>query len=181
MLSSTQLLLLSNLAGLAMAEFGLGVQLFMLSGEAAVNNVKLDWDTSTTPSATYEVVRSNGTASSFQSLATVTGNTFDDYGLPSLDESYVYQITAMSGGSSVDQSNTASIQPFSPTGSYRTYDNMKLSQLLLKPNLTSNGVYYQFLYGENANGSMSGITQRTSTDGVVCRGSWCNACPLADI
>ena len=149
------------------AAIGLGVQFFMLSGESSVNNAKLDWAISSSPSSRYEVQRSDGTSSAFRTLATVSGNTYDDYDLPSLGQSYFYQITALSDES---QSNIVVVQPFSPSGTYYTYDNTQLSELVLKANLSDDGIFYRYLYQEYSNGSMSGIIQQTSTDGNVSAG-----------
>lgn len=74
-------------------------------------------------------------------------------------------MTALNGQSQVDQSNVASLTPYAPQGSYRTYDNTQVSTLAIKSDLEANGVYYRYNYETASNGSFSRLQEQTSTDG----------------
>ncbi|KAH9845611.1 Glycoside hydrolase, family 43 [Teratosphaeria destructans] len=145
--------------GLAAAQIQLKAQLFQLKGASDVNNVKLNWG-SVAP-GTYTIEK--GTASgSLTTLATTTGDSWDDYDL-SVGTTYYYRISGSAG-----QSSEVSVTPYTPTGNYRTYDNTQPSRLTVKADIESNGVFYRYSYTPKRPDFV--ITESTSTDGYTFTG-----------
>lgn len=153
---------LPALANLVAAEFGLAGQLFSLQGGSAVNNAKLAW-AGVSGASTYRVEQSTGNGG-YQSAATVSGTTHDVYDLAS-GSTANFRITALNGNSQVDQSSVVSLVPFSPQGTYNTYDNTQVSETKLKSNLEANGVFYRYNYEAYSNGSFNRFVEQTSTNG----------------
>ncbi|KAF2716962.1 carbohydrate-binding module family 32 protein [Polychaeton citri CBS 116435] len=146
---------------LVSADLGLTGQLFQVSGESGVNNIKLSWGP--VASSSYHVKR--GTSSgSYKQIANVTGDTYDDYGLD-VGTTYYYMIATPDA-----QSNEVSATPFAPKGDYETYDNTKSSDLVIKSKIQDpDGLYYRYIYNE-ANGEFA-ITRETSQDGYTFTGN----------
>ncbi|KAI5359079.1 Putative coagulation factor 5/8 domain, Galactose-binding-like domain superfamily [Septoria linicola] len=153
---------LAGLAQLARAEFGLAGQLFQLKGSSSVNNAKLAW-ASVAGASSYRIEQSSG-SSGYQATDTVSGNTFDSYGL-TVGSVYSFRVTALNGGNTVDTSAVISLATYASQGSYNTYDNTQVSSLRLKSNLEANGVYYRYNYETANNGSFSRFVEQTSTNG----------------
>lgn len=150
------------------AEFGLTGQLFQLSSGSSVNNIKLRW-ASVSGATTYSVARSTGSGS-YSTISSAGGDSYDDYGL-TVGSTYSYQISALQGATVMQMSNVVSMAPYTPSGTYSTYDNTKASTASIKSNLYADGVYYQYNYQSFSNGSMEALVQQTSTDGYTFTGS----------
>ncbi|KAK4503659.1 hypothetical protein PRZ48_004574 [Zasmidium cellare] len=161
------LLILPAFHNLINAEFGLVSQLFQLSGAASVNNAKLSW--AFVDGATQYVVQQSIGYGAFQTIATVTGDTYDSYGL-TVGSTYNWRVTASNGNAQVDQSSTTSLTPFAPQNQYNTYDNTVPTSLRIKSSLLSNGVYYRYNYETFSNGSFSRFVEQTSSDGYTFSG-----------
>lgn len=157
-------LALASLVRLSAAEssFGLAAQLFQLAGSSAVDNAKLRWALVSNVTS-YQVLRSVGSGS-YSQIASVTGDSYDDYDL-STHSSYSYKIAAMKGSTSVAESDVSTLQPFKPSGSYDIYDNVGGSNQSIKSDLEANGVYYQYNYEQYPNGSVKAFVEQTSTNG----------------
>ena len=159
---------LAALAPFASAEFGLAGQLFQLADSSSVNSVKLGW-APVSGASSYRVEQSTGSGS-FQSVATVSGDTHDIYDL-SVGQQYSFRITALAGvKSQVDQSSVTTLSPFEPDGTYNTYDNTEPSDFLIKPELEADGVYYRYNYETADDGSFARFVEQTSTDGYTFSG-----------
>ena len=154
--------ILLGISHLAKAEFGLAGQLFQLQGAASVNNAKLSW--ATVSGATSYRVESASSGGSWQALGTVSGNTFDSYGL-TVGSTYSFRVTALTGNSVADTSSVVPLTTYNPQGSYNTYDNTQVSPLRLKSDLVAASVYYQYNYETHSNGSFSRFVEQTSTNG----------------
>lgn len=145
--------------------FALGAvaTVFQLSGEPAVNNIKVDWSL-VAGASSYQIFRSSHSESGFCQIATVPGNTFDDYGLK-VGETYYYHVEAFaSNGTALGQSTEARAATFMPEDDYDIYDNTIARSFVPKSNLESGGLYYQYNYESDANGFLQ-FVQQTSTDG----------------
>lgn len=145
---------------LAAAEFALIPQLFQVQGGTAVNNAKLTWS-AVSGSTNYIVTRKNSSASS--TIANVTGDSYDDYDL-AVGSAVSYQIIAYKQGTQIDSSNIVEVTPYTPSGTYNTYENTEVSSLNLRSGIKVNGTYYLFQQGTDARGYPS-IVAQTSTDG----------------
>jgi hypothetical protein len=136
---------------------------FQLSGEFAVNNIKVDWSL-VAGASIYLIFRASDSEPSFRQISTALGNTFDDYGL-GVGETYYYLVEALaSNGAALGQSTEARATTFFPGDNYNTYDNTIATSFAPKSNLESEGQYYQYNYESDANGFLQ-IVQQTSTNG----------------
>ncbi|KAF2769190.1 hypothetical protein EJ03DRAFT_99608 [Teratosphaeria nubilosa] len=140
--------------GLAAAQIQLRAQLFQLKGGSDVNNVKLNWGA--VAPGTYTIEK--GTASgSLTTLATTTGDSWDDYDL-SVGTTYYYRISS-SGG----KSSEVSVAPYTPKDGYDSFDNTKPSLLVNNSLIEIGGVLYRYSYIPQRPDFI--ITESTSTDG----------------
>lgn len=155
---------LTGLARLVQAEFGIAGDLFQLQNTTSVNNAKLSWAIVNGANA-YRVESTVGEGGSWQTLGTVPGNTFDSYNLAA-GSAYTFRVTALNGETEVDKSTAVPLTPYTPLNSYLDYDNTSPSTLRRKSELLVNGVYYQYTYETQTNGSFSRFVEQTSSDGL---------------
>lgn len=160
-----QLLLL--VAGLAVGEFGLGGQLFQLSGRESVNNAKLTW--ATVDGATSYRVQRSTQGGGFATLATVRGNAYDSYDLAT-DAEHDFRITALSNNETeLDKSSITRLRPFTPTASYSTFYNTEDRETFDAPSVDVNprqsSTQYRYRYVSFANNSFSHFNEETSVNG----------------
>ena len=151
------------------AEFGLAGQLFQLSGSSSVSNAKLNWAT-VAGAASYQVQRSTN-GGSFTTVATLPGNTYDSYDL-TVGTSYQFRVNALSGTTTVDQSSITTLVPYTPQGSYNTFDNAPEDGVSARSEEHSikrgkRATLYRYNYNTFSNGSFSHFSEQTSTDGYV--------------
>ncbi|KAJ5389818.1 glycosyl hydrolase [Penicillium cataractarum] len=153
------LLFLSSVA----AQQGLVAEPFRLSNSPDVNNVKLSWNTANSNASTYQVQRKPNGSRSYSTIATVTGNTYDDYELPL--SKFTYRVSSAEG-----ISNDVQVATFSPKAAdYGTYDNTQVSSYLRKSDIQEHGLYYQYNYVENGTGIFY-IQEQSSKDGYEFTG-----------
>ena len=162
-------LTLSRLVG---AEFGLAGQLFQLSGSSSVSKAKLN-GAAVADAASYQVQRSSN-GGSFATIATLPGNTYDSYDL-TVGTSYQFRVNALSGTTTIDQSSITTLVPYTPQGSYSTFDNAPEDGVSSRSVEHSNryrkrATQYRYNYNTFSNGSFSHFSEQTSTDGYVFTG-----------
>lgn len=159
----TIVFLLSLFSSGAYSQFGLTGQLFQLEGQQQVNNAKLAWDITSTSVPPFQVQRSTS-GGTFSTIATVLGNSYDDYGL-NVQTAYTYRVAGFSSTSS-----TLALTPFTSVSSYSSYDNTQVSNLTVKSQIELNGVYYRYNYVTGSNSEFY-IQQQTSSDGYTFQGN----------
>lgn len=140
------------------AQIGLSAQLFQINEGFGVNNAKLAWDITGLDVGTSQSVQRATSGGPFVTIATVTGNTYDDYNLR-ISQAYSYRITSSSG-----MTDSVSVTPFAAPSDYSTYDNTVPSSLAIKSQIQLDGVYYQYNYVSGSDESWY-IQQQTSSDG----------------
>lgn len=153
----------------ALAKLGFAAQLFQLQGDSAVTNAKLEWAT-VAKASSYRVERSSN-GGSFSVIATVPGNTHDDYDLK-VGQSYRYRVVAIDGSSTVDQSSLATLSPFTPSGTYSSFDNVPDENTASVAETSSdastvkgNVKEYRYQYQTFSNRSFSHFTEQVSENG----------------
>ncbi|EOD50970.1 putative f5 8 type c domain protein [Neofusicoccum parvum UCRNP2] len=166
MVFSSLLTACSLLPLFAAARINVTSQLFVLSGESTIDNVKLTWGL-LDDAASYEVLL-RSESGSYDVLATAPGDSWDVYGLAA---NQTYQIRGVNGSTTIDTSDDVTVAPGSTLASdLNTYDNTVASSLSLKSSLVSGSTYYQYNYVTDSNG-FSHFQIRTSTDGYNFTGN----------
>ena len=144
---------------------GATATLFLLKGEDAVNNVKLQW--SGVPDCRYRIFRSED-GRNYEYVTSTGGLTVDDYGLE-IGKTYTYRVYAMSGGVSMGYAQTTAVTPYYLPADLKSASNLEPSNLDTPSSLRGkDGTYYRLeQWGRDDGGSGFGrLMLYTSQDGV---------------
>ena len=142
---------------------GAAATLFVLKGEDAVTNAKIQWGT-TTSAAGYDIYRKVDDGP-YALMASMTGMTIDDYDLE-IGKSYTYAVYALDDeGNLIDYAETKPVVPYALPADLKSSTNLEEDGFQRPNTLYVDGVYYRFY--ERGGGQEWQLMMTTSTDDVT--------------
>ncbi|MGM9551730.1 MAG: RICIN domain-containing protein [Clostridia bacterium] len=146
---------------------GAAATLFLLKGEDAVTNVKLQWN-EVGGATSYDIFKSvNG--GEYEFFTNTSAITVDDYDL-NVGDTVTYQIYALQNTNLIDYAKTEAVTAYELPADLESADNINPSGLNTPNKLkTKDGVYYKFeQWGrEDGKGGFGRMMVRTSTDDIT--------------
>lgn len=141
---------------------------FVLKGEEAVTNVKLQWN-EVTGAKSYDVYRS-ADGGEYELINAMTGLTVDDYDLE-IGKMYTYRVYALDANGMIGYAETTPFTPYEMPVDMKSTTNLEPSSMSTpsKGMRDAAGLYYKFAQKSRNDGGkgFGWMEMTTSTDGVT--------------